>query len=121
MIIFNITKDQALNIARGSDNGKNNDNYLNQESIIWKDEDFFGIISVPNGKPELTFNRDEIDFSNITEYGSRLVKHKNRNQLKPFKFKLEHYAVKEPQNALMNMVVSDNYLKETLFEFYVFQ
>lgn len=56
-IIYNIPKEEALNIAKK----------LNQESIIWKDRDFFGFLKqdgtpdgeFENGKKNMAFGKED--------------------------------------------------------------
>ena len=77
LIIYNIPKDEALNIA----------DELNQESIIWKDGDFFGFLK-PDGQEDGTFDNQDKNMSfddKITSmYGSKLKG--NNNSSKPFVF-----------------------------------
>jgi hypothetical protein len=77
LIIYNIPKDEALNIA----------DELNQESIIWKDGDFFGFLK-PDGQVDGTFDNQDKNMSfddKITSmYGSKLKG--NNNSSKPFVF-----------------------------------
>ena len=71
LIVYNIPKDDALDIA----------NRLNQESIIWKDNNYFGFIDA-DGTESGTFDNKDITFDQqITNmYGSRL---RSGNGLKP--------------------------------------
>ena len=68
LIIYNIPKDKALAIAKK----------LNQESIIWKDTDFFGFLTsdgIPDGElgRGISFDKDAVEL-----YGSKLLgKHNN--------------------------------------------
>lgn len=63
LIIYNIPKQDALDIA----------NKLNQESIIWKDNSYFGFLD-SNGNEEGTFEKGDLTFDQqITNmYGSKL-------------------------------------------------
>lgn len=79
LIIYNITKEEALRIARK----------LNQESIIWKDENFFGFLDM-NGNADGELGRGiNLDNEKVLSYGSKLLgKH---NKAKGFVFEaLEH-------------------------------
>ncbi len=86
MIVYNISKEVALDIAR----------QLNQETITWKDKDFFGIIRVPNGEVDVKFaNNDKnmcFDQETIRKIGgsSALVgknwKKNKHNSGRPFVF-----------------------------------
>lgn len=75
LIIYNISKEDAIKIGKK----------LNQESIIWKDDNFFGFVYM-DGRPDenefkgnLSFDRDA-----ALAYGSKLKgKH---NNAKPFVF-----------------------------------
>lgn len=71
LIVYNIPKDDALDIA----------NKLNQESIIWKDNNYFGFIDA-DGTESGTFDNKDLTFDQkITNmYGSRL---RSGNGLKP--------------------------------------
>lgn len=73
-IILNIPKEEALKIAKE----------LNQESIIWKDNNFFGFIDVDSGKEDNSFTDKTMSFDDslTKQFGSRLLR-KN----KPFIFK----------------------------------
>ena len=70
LIIYDIDKQGALNIAR----------QLNQESIVWKDKDFFGILYT-NGSVMAEFKNDphkNMNFSGAEEagFGTKLPKDK---------------------------------------------
>lgn len=105
IIIFNISFDEALKICRE----------LNQESIIWKDENYFGFID-SNGNKDGEFSKSAaINFSDedIKLFGSRLATHKRKNQLKPFKFVMEQYKSSE-KSSIRNMTKHDRE-KEKVF------
>ena len=74
LIIYNITKEDALRIAKK----------LNQESIIWKDDKFFGFLT-SDGVEDGTFGGSlSFDKDSVMSYGSKLLgKH---NNAKPFVF-----------------------------------
>lgn len=63
-IIYNISKQDALDIAKK----------VNQESIIWKDKDFFGIIDTNTQEVYVDFDKKSITFDQKTtdENGSKL-------------------------------------------------
>lgn len=67
-IIYGIPKEDALRIA----------DQLNQESIIWKDKDFFGFIDVVTRKEDNAFSNREISFDKELAklFGSRLKRDK---------------------------------------------
>ena len=74
LIIYNIPKEDALRIAQK----------LNQESIIWKDEDFFGFLT-PDGEEDGELGRGmSFDKDAVNAYGSRLASMHNKG--KPFVF-----------------------------------
>lgn len=78
LILYNIDKQTALDIA----------NAINQESIVWKDKDFFGLIYA-NGEVMMTFDNEagkNMNFSGTKEagFGTKL-KNDKRNDL-GFKF-----------------------------------
>lgn len=58
LIIYNITKKQALDIA----------NKLNLEILIWKDPNFFGILNA-NGSVEIEFQNEEDNKMNFSNTG----------------------------------------------------
>ena len=68
VIIYNISKEDALRIA----------NKLNQESIIWKDDNFFGFLTA-DGKEDGELGRGiSLDKEAVKSYGSKLKgKHNN--------------------------------------------
>lgn len=53
LILYNIDKKTALEIG----------NLLNQETIIWKDDDFFGVIYCSDGSVDMTFDKRTLNFS----------------------------------------------------------
>ena len=71
LIVYNIPKNDALDIA----------NKLNQESIIWKDDNYFGFLNT-EGNEEGTFEKGDMTFDQqITNmYGSRL---RSGNKFRP--------------------------------------
>lgn len=111
LIIFNINKDDSLRIAQK----------LNQESIIWKDADFFGFLTA-NGEEdgEFSYTQNNMNFSDddIKLYGSRLARHKNKNQQKWFKFVMECYETNGSRNAVRNMGTKPMRKREELFHIY---
>lgn len=71
LIIYNITKEEALELGRA----------INQESIVWKDTEFFGLIYCSNGSTMMEFQNEEgknMSFSNAEEmgFGTKLKKDK---------------------------------------------
>ena len=109
IIVFNIPKEKALEFAKK----------LNQESIIWKDKDFFGFLT-PDGVEDGEFSSDptrlNLSDEDIKLYGSRLARHKNKNQQKWFKFIMEQY-IGEERSAVKNMATRP-LKREQLFEIY---
>lgn len=74
LIIYNIPKEEALRIAKK----------LNQESIIWKDDNFFGFLTA-EGKEDGDLGRGlSFDKDAVQAYGSRLSSKHNKG--KPFIF-----------------------------------
>ena len=74
LILYNIDKQTALDIA----------NAINQESIVWKDSDFFGLLYT-NGEVMMTFANEEgknMNFSGTKDsgFGTKL-KNDKRNSL----------------------------------------
>lgn len=111
IIIFNISKQDALTIGEE----------LNQDSIIWKDKDYFGFLT-PDGKEDGKFSNNTKNFNfsdeDIKLFGSRLAKHKHKNQLKWFKYVLEQFVPQE-MSSIRNMALNRNRKKEALFEIVV--
>ena len=113
IMIIGITKEKAISICKE----------LNQELIIWRDDNFFGFLDCNgNESGEFTTNEKNMSFSDedIELMGSRLAKHKNKNQLKWFKFVLERF-VPIKSNSIKNMGYKKDSKreKETIFELYV--
>ena len=65
-IVYDIPKDVALKIARE----------LNQESIIWKDKDFFGFIYITTGREDNIFKDRSMSFDEMLSkiHGSKLLR-----------------------------------------------
>lgn len=83
-LINNISREQALELGKS----------VNQESILWKDDDFFGYIYCDTGKPYVTFSQYERNMSfnqaGVQAFGSRLKDKHNKGQ--GFTFVAEHYV-----------------------------
>lgn len=111
VIIFNVNKQDALDIAKP---GKD---HLNQESIIWKDDNYFGFLT-PDGVPDGKFSTDpqNMTFSDVEKFGSRLAHHHNINQLKKFAFKLE--SVRPSTNNSIKALGGYNEVRELIEEWY---
>ena len=110
IIIFNIDKEDALSIMRK----------VNQESMIWKDENFFGFINnAGNEDGTFTSNPRNMNFSDedVKLFGSKLANHKNNNQLKWYKFVMEQYIPKE-RSSIRNMGLIKDRDKQSIFEIY---
>lgn len=109
LLIDNITKEQALHIAQK----------INQESIIYKDENFFGFLDM-NGNSTEQFSNDEKNMSFSSEdtklFGSKLNSRHNKGQ--PFLFKMEKLSPKYTQSSIKNMG-GNTIIKEKLFEVYI--
>lgn len=73
-LISNISKDDAFAIARR----------VNQESIVWKDKTFFGIIDVNTNEVYATFQHGKMTFDKNTtsEFSSQQTKSKKDNDLR---------------------------------------
>lgn len=85
-ILYNISKETALEIAR----------QVNQESIIWKDDDFFGIIYVSDGSTMVSFDKRTLNFTRPNtsadaddKFGTKLPKDK----INKYGFQFEGYVV----------------------------
>lgn len=76
LLIYKIPKKYALDIAKK----------LNQETIIYHDKDFFGLLT-PDGEEVSTFGRGlTFDKEKAYEYGSKLANKIGHNQGKDFAF-----------------------------------
>ena len=77
-VIYNIPKEEALKIARD----------LNQESIIWKDSNYFGFLK-QDGTPDGEFNNEEKNMAfgkeDTQAFSSRLPGKNNSSQKFVFK------------------------------------
>lgn len=73
-VIYNIDKATAIELGKAS----------NQESIIWKDDNFFGFIYMEDGKEENVLNR-ELDFKDTDDFSSKMNSKKPGENM-PFKF-----------------------------------
>ena len=104
LILYNIPKDEALKLAKD----------LNQESIIWKDKDFFGFLTA-DGTPDGEFKNEDRNMTlsgpDLELYGSRLAQHKNR------KFIFELYAAGPIERSSVDKLGSITLKREKLFEF----
>lgn len=108
LIIFNIDKPTALKIAKA----------LNQESIIWKDGGFFGFLTADGREDgEFSYNPKNMNFSDedVKLFGSRLTRHKNKNQQKWFKFTMEQYKPLGERSSVRNMATQPKRIKEEVF------
>lgn len=70
VILYNVTKEDALELAKK----------INQESIIWKDTDFFGFLTT-DGKEDGRLKRGTLTFDPdiTTSYGTQLRNGVNKN------------------------------------------
>lgn len=106
LLIDNITKEQALYIAQK----------INQESIIYKDEKFFGFLDM-DGNSIGQFSNDEKNMSFSSEhtklFGSKLNSRHNKGQ--PFLFKMEKLSPKYAQSSVKN-ISGNPIIIEELFE-----
>ena len=98
-LINNITKEKALELGRT----------INQESILWKDDNFFGYIYCSDGHPDMSFSRADRNMSfnkdDVYAFGSRLKSKHNEGQ--GFTFVAEHYTYNNSKKMQ---------IKETLFK-----
>lgn len=70
IIVYGLTKEEALDIGRK----------INQETIVWKDNDFFGTLKCSDGSVDMEFNRS-MNFSKAEDYGfgTQMKKDKHTN------------------------------------------
>ena len=85
LLINNITLNKALEIVRS----------INQQSIVWKDKNFFGIVDCDTGKASSRFSTDKnnmtFDPEIVQKFGSKIVS-KHAEGDKGFAFKLERFV-----------------------------
>ena len=108
VIVFGIKKEDALKLGKD----------LNQETIIWHDDNFFGFLK-PNGEVDGRFSTDpqNMTFKDVEEFGSRLAHSRNINGGKKFAFKLEQVLPKKPGSSITHMLDENAKPKYiTLFE-----
>ena len=90
VIIYNISKEDAIRIGKA----------INQETIIFKDEDFFGMINLENGAIEMTFNKEGKNMKfgpeDTKNFASALVKGSHRKV--PFVFEC-YFCVGDKKNV----------------------
>jgi len=105
LVIFGLTKEEALDIARK----------INQESITWKDDNYFGLISCDTGEPliddetgkEMRFskmrlsNKDKDD-----QYGTQYKKDKHTSIGVVFEGEINS------TNAVGDIIFTDNFILE---------
>lgn len=90
---------------------------INQESIIWKDNDYFGFID-DNGNPDGSLSTDEknmgFNSDDVNAFGSHLKSKHNKGQ--GFTFKLEQFVPKySSRSSVRNMGGDNKYIVEELF------
>lgn len=106
-LINNLSKEDAIRIGRK----------LNQESIIWKDNDFFGFIDMASGNPdgELSKDRKNMSFDKdaIKAFGSRLNSKHNKGQ--GFVFKMSELVNDNKGSSIKNLGGTKSH-EEDIFE-----
>jgi len=91
-------------------------NAINQESIIWKDNSFFGFINEFGEKDgELSIDKDNMSFSakSIEDFSSRINSKHNKGQ--KFVFKEEFLIPDKAQSSIRNLGGNNFHRKEHLF------
>ena len=102
LVIFGLTKDEALDIARK----------INQESITWKDNNYFGLISCATGEPLLNDDGKEMRFSKMRlsndqdNFGTQYKKDKHTPIGVVFEGEINH------KNAIGEIVYTDKFVLE---------
>ena len=102
LILYDIDKELALEIA----------NDINQESIVWKDKNFFGIIYA-NGDVMTEFDNkpgQNMSFSNAEKsgFGTKLPKDKNSDYGFTFEGKVYYPNIKTKEYEIENFVFTKN-------------
>ncbi len=119
IMVFNITKDEAIGLARGAGKGENPSKYLNLETILWKDPGFFGFFNVAGRTPDVELNRDSTADSkeNLQLFKDRLLRHAWQGQKKPIRFTVVHFTPPgRCISAIENMSSGTKHPKEVWFE-----
>ena len=104
VMINNISKEDALKIAKD----------LNQETIIWKDPEYFGFLTAdgkPDGEFENKYNNMIFNHKDLELFGSRLARRKNQ------KFMFEWFAVQPVEKTAVEKLGSITLKREKLLEF----
>ena len=92
VIVHNIPLDEVKKFAFGSvKNGG-----INQESIVWKDKDFFGILYADGSSDEFTKDTKNMTFADVEKFGTRIANQMSHNKGKLFAFKFEQLASTKP-------------------------
>lgn len=105
-LINNISKEDALTLM----------NLINQESIIWKDDKFFGFLDA-NGNPDGEFSKGNrnmgFDPEDVAQFGSRLDNKHNKGQ--GFTFKVEEMLAEKSRSSVRNLDGKNKVIRESLF------
>lgn len=112
-IIYNVPLDEVKKFAFNTVDKKG----INQESIVWKDKDFFGILYADGSVDKFTKEPKNMTFSDVEEFGSRLANQMNHNKGKLFAFKFEQMVPTRSGSGITHIGDKNAQTKyETLFE-----
>lgn len=110
VIVYNLPLEEVKKFAFNPVEKKG----INQESIIWKDKDFFGILYADGSSDRFTKDPRNMTFDDVEEFGSRLANQMNHNKGKLFAFKFEQLVSTNPVSWKNYKNRDTKY--ETLFE-----
>lgn len=92
VIVYNLPLEEVKKFAFNPVEKKG----INQESIVWKDKDFFGILYADGSSDKFTKDPKNMTFNDVEEFGSRLANQMNHNKGKLFAFKFEQLVHTKP-------------------------
>ena len=90
------------------------DGGINQESIVWKDKDFFGILYADGHRENFTSDIKNMSFKDVEDFGTHLANQMNHNKGTPFKFKFEELT--HPGDVSWKNSKNREVIHTTLFE-----
>lgn len=110
IIIHNVPLDEVKKFVFNS----TKDGGINQESIVWKDKDFFGILYADGSSDRFTKDIKNMSLTDVEKFGTRLANQMNHNKGKLFAFKFEQLVSTKPIS--WKNYKNQETMYETLFE-----
>ena len=105
-LINNVSKEEASKMM----------NAINQESIIWKDDSYFGFL-LPDGDEDGEFSKDDknmgFNSEDVRNFGSRLDSKHNKGQ--GFTFKMESLVAEKSMSSVRNLSGKNKLINKNLF------